>query len=246
MISVLIGFALSAVIAVLAYAKKSLSESGVIMAIILGTTVYAGAGLFAFSALILFFLSTSLISKFSADKKPSNRNGFQVLANGSLAALFAFFYYVEGDTIYYVLIFLSIAISATDTWSSEIGRLSKRNPRNIFTYQIMSTGLSGGVTLLGVFASVFAAFIFSFFACLVLNDFTLILTMTAFAFLGSIIDSMLGTIQVKYKLGDVLSEKKEPGFVRHSGLPWLNNSMVNFLANGITLILFILTYNHFL
>ncbi len=242
MVTVLIGFMLSTLIAVAAYVKNSLSYSGAVMAIILGTVVYGAAGWFAFLYLILFFLTSTLLGRLAKEKRPSNRTALQVFANGGIATLFAVLYFFYNNETYYILFFLSVTISASDTWSNEIGRLSRKLPRHIFTYKIMQTGLSGGVTILGFIGSILASLLFAGLSYLVLNDFSLLLLIAAFGVLGSVIDSMLGTIQVKYldegKMTETKTEKAEIAF----GMPWLSNNLVNFFANLLTVLLFFILF----
>ena len=54
-----------------------------------------------------------------------------------------------------------------------------------------------------------------------------------FSFLGSIIDSMLGTLQVKYidPLKKRITEEKSQLTEYYSGLKFLDNNGVNFLSN---------------
>ncbi len=242
MVTLLLGFIFSTTIAMTAYAKRSLNDSGAMMAIMLGTIIYGAAGWFAFLYLILFFLSSTVLGRFAKEKKPSNRNGFQVFANGGLAALFAVLHFFYNSDLYYILFFLSVTISASDTWSSEIGRLSKKLPRHIFTYKVMQAGLSGGVTLLGFFGSILASIIFALLSWIVLNNFFVVLLVAGFGILGSIIDSMLGTIQVKYlNEGNVSEDRTEASEVA-SGVRWLSNNLVNFFANLFTILLFVVFY----
>ena len=236
----LIGFGLSTIVALLAYQKKGLNEGGVITAIIIGTILFVYGGWFAFVFLVVFFGSASLLNLLSKEKPPAHRNTIQVLANGGFAAVFSIGYYITQVDLYYTLIFLSVAVSASDTWSSEVGVLSKHNPRDILTFKTVPTGLSGGITLIGFAASLAASILFGVLSYIALTDWTLVLMIIGFAFLGSVIDSLLGTIQIKY-INDAgfVTEIKAKEFSRYSGFPWLTNDLVNFLSNGLTLGLFI-------
>lgn len=240
MINVLIGYILSMIIGIAAYERKTLDESGVLTAIFMGTLIFAYGGWFAFVFLLVFFVSSSLLNTLNKEKAPANRNTAQVLANGGFAAVFAVLYELTGLETYYILIFVSITVSASDTWGSEIGRLAKKQPTHIFTFKPMQTGLSGAVTPLGLLASLGASMVFgglSYFGHL---DGMMIVYIIVFGFLGSLIDSVLGTIQVKYTDGSMITEIKSKTFERYSGLPWLNNTWVNVFANLVTLGVFYL------
>ena len=87
------GFAGSVIIAGAAYWKRSLSLSGLIAAVLLGTTMYALGSLAWFGTLIAFFISSSLLSKLRHQRKAAAESGYakggrrdagQVAANGGL------------------------------------------------------------------------------------------------------------------------------------------------------------------
>jgi uncharacterized protein (TIGR00297 family) len=240
MINVLIGYILSMIIGIAAYERKTLNESGVLTAILVGTLIFAYGGWFAFLFLLIFFVSSAYLNTYNKEKAPANRNTAQVLANGGFAALFAVLYEITGLNTYYILIFVSIAVSASDTWSSEIGRLAKTKPRNILTRKPMHRGLSGAVTPLGLLASLAAGIIFGGLSYLGHQDVLMMVYIAGFGFLGSLIDSVLGTIQVKYTDGTMITEIKSRTFEHYSGLSWLNNTWVNVFANAFTLGLFYL------
>lgn len=240
MINVLIGYILSMIIGIVAYERKTLNESGVLTAIFIGTLIFAYGGWFAFVFLLLFFVSSAYLNTFNKEKAPANRNTAQVLANGGFATMFAVLYEITGLEMYYILIFVSIVVSVSDTWGSEIGRLAKHKPRHILTFKQMHTGLSGAVTPLGLVASLGAAIIFGGLSYGGHQDVMMMVYIAAFGFLGSLIDSILGTIQVKYTDGTMITEIKSKTFERYSGLAWLNNTWVNVFANVFTLGVFYL------
>ncbi len=242
MTTLLLGFTISTIIALLAFAKKSLSESGALAAIFVGTVIYFTLGWFAFLYLIVFFGSATALNVLDDNSEPSQRNALQVLANALLATLFAVLYAFTDQSIYIFLYFLSVAASASDTWASDVGKLSKRLPRNLLTWRMMQTGLSGGVTLLGFIASMFASALFALLAWIALGDVTLVVYLWLFATLASIIDSALGVVQVKYLREGKITEDRRDGAKRHSGIAWLNNNLVNILSNALTIGLFVVLF----
>ena len=240
----LIGFLLSMLVGVAAFQKQSLDESGVITALIIGTLLYGFVGWFAFLMLMFFFISSSLMSKFNPDKKSSKRTYIQVLANGGLVGILAILYGLTGEPkMIYVLILTSIAVATSDTWSSEIGRMSKNLPKLIFTKKEVPKGISGGVTLLGFSASLSASLIFALLSLFVV-EWIDALFIFIFAFAGGIFDSVLGIIQVKYKdvKENILTEKISITTVYHSGYRWLDNNLVNFLSNSLAVLILYTIY----
>jgi uncharacterized membrane protein len=102
-----LGLGISCLIGLVAYRRGSLSRSGVLGAILTGTTIFGFGGWTAGILLVAFFVSSSLLSHFkqnSAQKqraaemfdKGGQRDIWQALANGGAAALFAVAYWLIG------------------------------------------------------------------------------------------------------------------------------------------------------
>ena len=243
MIDFILGFTFSLGIGLLAYKRHSLDLSGLLAAILIGTFLYAFVGWFMFFMLMVFFVTSSLISRLNPNRKASNRNYIQVFANGGLAFVLSIIYAFNPEPLLYVLILTSIAVAASDTWSSEIGRLSKANPKIIFTNKEIPMGLSGGVTKLGFLASLSASLVFALLSLFYVSIFDA-LFIFLFAFIGGVFDSLLGVIQVKYKdiRSNKLTEKITDFTIYHSGIKWLDNNLVNFLSNSFAVLLLFILY----
>jgi len=235
----ILGFILSFAIGLIAYLKKSLTEDGFVAAIIVGTLIYGYAGLFAYFVLMVFFLSSIIIGLFDKSHKKEKRNAVQVFANASVAAIMAYFYGTTGIEAFLALLIASIGVSTSDTWASEIGRNSESRPFHIFTFKPLDKGLSGAVSLRGILASLAAALLFGFISSFVLSSFILMVFVALFSFIGSIIDSMLGTLQVKYldPIKKRITEEKSHLNEYYSGLKFLDNNAVNFLSNVFSLVI---------
>lgn len=179
----LAGLFLSSAIGLLAYRRRSLSRSGMIGAIISGTTTFGLGGLPWGLALIYFFISSSLLSHFrehdkiqtAADKfsKGSQRDLGQVAANGGLAALLALCWSLSKSErlqqLYQAAYAGTLATATADTWATELGVLSPQSPRLITTGQTTTPGTSGGVTPLGLSAAALGAFTLGSVFWLLLN-----------------------------------------------------------------------------
>lgn len=237
MSDLLIGALLSAMIAGVATARGSLNRSGFVTALSLGTVVFAYAGASIFSVLMLFFISSSLLSKLHRGRKKSQRSGWQVLANGGVLFLLIGLRFAWQSDIVSVLMLTSIGIAMSDTWASEIGQKSRALPFHVLTKKPMAPGLSGGVSVLGYFASALAAMIIASISFLVLEvpSFTLALWIGSFSFLGAWVDSVLGLVQVKYITpSGALTENPSSNKVVAKGYGWLDNNWVNFISNLVT------------
>lgn len=214
------GFAGSVIIAGAAYWKRSLSLSGLITAVLLGTTMYALGNLAWFGTLIAFFISSSLLSKFKHQHKEAAESGYakggrrdagQVAANGGLGLLLCIGNAILPNPVWWLIYLGVMATVNADTWATEIGGLSKSIPRSIVSGKRVTAGTSGGITGLGLLASLFGgAFIglvggiFNQFGDShheVNSSFVIIIVLGAIAGLaGSLVDSWLGaTLQVMFR-----------------------------------------------
>jgi uncharacterized protein (TIGR00297 family) len=247
----IIGFVGSLLIAVLAYWKRSLAFSGAAAACILGTVMYALGSLAWFGTLIAFFISSTVLSKLKHKRKSAAESGYakgsrrdagQVAANGGLGLLLCIAAALWPDPIWWMMYIGVMATVNSDTWATEIGGLSRRQPRSIVTGKQVAAGTSGGISGLGLAASAAGglfigaiAWIFiqigtSPFASLSWNEghqdgvFThvvqlmpLLLSGLIAGLIGSLCDSWLGaTAQVMYRC-EVCGKEVETSI--HCGVP---------------------------
>lgn len=157
-----IGLAGSFIIAGAAYRKRSLSGSGMLAAIIVGTLLYAIGSLAWFGTLLAFFVSSTFLSRWkkhrkkaaeSTYEKSGRRDAGQVFANGGAATLCCLANVVAPSPLWWAAFIGAMAAANADTWATEIGGLSKSAPRSILTGRKVTAGTSGGVTLLGFTAT---------------------------------------------------------------------------------------------
>jgi len=157
-----IGFILGIGIAFIAYRARSLSKSGAVAASLVGGGIFGLGGLPWAVLLLVFFISSSGLSKvFSRRKaaldekfsKGSRRDWEQVLANGGLGTLLAigFALFPPQNWAWAAFIGAMAAVNA-DTWATEIGVLNPQPPRLITTGAVVERGTSGGVSIYGYLA----------------------------------------------------------------------------------------------
>lgn len=219
MTSLLVGFALAALVGLAGWKWGALSKSGAAGATLVGGLVFGLGGPTWGAVLVAFFLSSSLLSFIAAPTKAaiagghvdsSRRNLTQTLANGGLAALLAIAVgIVTHDSPWYPTLTLAyfgaLSAAAADTWATEIGILSRRAPRLITSGEPVTPGRSGGVTPLGFLASLAggafigaSAFALIQLASLLttgewfLQDWFLVPLCMIAGLVGSIADSLLG------------------------------------------------------
>ena len=241
MTDLIIGALLSVTVAGIATLRGSLSRSGFVTSLGLGTFVYTFAGVGIFGALMLFFISSSLLAKLHPNRKKSRRNGWQVLANGGVLLLLTCLSFVWHSDAPSILMLTSIGVAMSDTWASEIGQKSRALPFHVLTKKPFPPGLSGGVSVLGYMAAFLAALLIGAVSFFILDSpsISLALWISLFSFFGAWVDSVLGLIQVKYRtVSGHLSETYEKDSLIAQGCVWLDNNRVNFLSNVITVCVF--------
>lgn len=228
-----------------AYYLRAITFSGLCSAAILGEALFLAGGWISYGALVLFFVAGSLASRAGKERKAAAerlherrgaRSTVQVLANGLPSLLFAGAYTLTGREGCLLAVIACFAAAAADTFSSEIGMLSKRAPVSILTGKPAPRGLSGGVTPLGLWAGAGGALLLS---ALALPGFGGggMLASAAAGFAGSVLDSVLGAaVQAKYRAergADALTERPRAGggdLELARGIRWVNNDVVNFAS----------------
>lgn len=221
--------------------KKVLSSNGVFGAFIMGILVFGSGGIQWILPLIIFFISSSILSKFnnathSEFQQISGRNFYQVLANGGLATLIALIHFFAPETNYYYLFLGSIAAAIADTWATEIGAFSPVKPRHILNFNSVEKGCSGGITPLGSFGAMIGSMLIAsigFFLFSLPGKYFWIISVSGF--LGNVIDSILGgSIQSLFNCSvcGLNTEKRthcNRPTVHIKGIHWIDNDMVNFM-----------------
>ena len=250
------GLVLSAAIAWLAYRRQALTPSGVLGAVLTGTTIFGFGGLDWGLILITFFVSSSLLTRYKAAAKAQvaeqfakggSRDLWQALANGGIAALVAVAYGLTGAA-HLPLLFAfvgAIAEANADTWATELGVLSRQTPRMITTREPVAPGTSGGVTWDGTGAALAAAALIGGLAALFgwlgqipLSAAVVLLPVGALAgTIGSLVDSLLGATAQGIYYCDICGKETERELHRCGnrtrlmrGWRALNNDWVNFIG----------------
>lgn len=250
----LVSLALSIVAGGLSYWRGLLSGSGWVAAVVAGTLT-AGVGGWEWGILlILFFVSSSALSRFGARRKQQfaaeqwekgdRRDWGQVFANGGLFSLLALVWAFTHSELVWVAALGALATATGDTWATEIGVLSRRAPRLITSGRQVAPGTSGGITLLGSMAALAGAAFIGSCGLLVGRLFQheaflwLLPVVIAGGAVGVAVDSLLGaTVQAMYwcpRCGKETERRLHGCGTRTTplrGWPWLANDAVNALAS---------------
>src|SRR5215213_7545121 len=161
---ILYGFVLAIIVAYLAYRAHSLDKSGAVAAALVGTIIFGIGGWQWAILLLLFFITSSGLSRAFKKRKQglnekfskgNERDAGQVFGNGGLATLFAALHAVYPESILSWIGFAAaLAAVNADTWGTELGVLNSTSPRMITDLgKRVEKGTSGGISLFGTFAS---------------------------------------------------------------------------------------------
>ena len=241
-------------IASAAYVKQSLSLSGAAAAVLMGAVYYGAGNLFWFGTLLLFFATSTLLSKFRQENKKDleksyaktgRRDAGQVLANGGigmlLCLLHAWFPRPE-----WIWLFIGVMAAVTaDTWATEVGSLSRRQPRSILNGRPIPPGTSGGISLLGSAAAGAGGLVIGAgawgFGAVVQGPPLALLTALAAGLAGGLVgaftDSLIGAIFQKMYRCNICGREVE--VLEHCGnrtvfargWSWMNNDAVNGISS---------------
>jgi uncharacterized protein (TIGR00297 family) len=212
---------------------RKLTVAGAFTGGILAALLYKGAGITGIVMLGAFFVAGSAATAFGrsrkeqlgiAEKNKGQRNAWQVLANGGVAALAGLlaWVYPQHAGLWQLAAAASLASASADTLSSELGSVYGRSFYNILTFKKDKCGLDGVIsvegTLWGIAGSVLIASIF----VIAYGNIVLALWIVLAGFIGNMADSILGAS------------------LERNG--WLKNDQVNLLNTFIAALMGILFY----
>lgn len=251
-----IGLLLGILIAFLAWKAGSLSPSGAWAAAFIGGLIFGLGGLAWASLLLVFFISSSALSRAFHNRKAtiqekfskgSRRDSGQVLANGGLGIVLVILHALLPHQAWPWAAYAgAMAAVNADTWATEVGVLSPIEPRLITWWKNggkpVDKGTSGGITPLGTLAALAGATLIAVFAAALNiksgNFFHVFIAVALGGLVGCLFDSFLGaTVQTIYYCP--ACAKKTERTPRHvcgnetvylRGWRWLNNDGVNFFC----------------
>jgi uncharacterized protein (TIGR00297 family) len=266
------------------YRKGSLDASGALTALIVGYITVLG-GFYETIVLLFFFFSSSKLTKFKGEIKKKreddhlsgegHRNWEQVVANGGFPTLLCLLLILLPNTSTTAITTSDILLNkstrmnlfllcgylgtycsnCSDTWASEVGILSKKEPWFVLApWRTVPYGTNGGVSVKGLFASFLAGLSYSVITVLYVvieernvTSFNILIALFCLpifaAMFGTILDSVLGAL-FEYscyskRKGVVLKQydpKEDVGdnLVHISGLDILSGNHTNFLSGVVT------------
>ncbi|MGK2935092.1 MAG: DUF92 domain-containing protein [Gemmatimonadaceae bacterium] len=241
------GAALATIVAAAAARARLLSPAGAIAAAVVGAAAVA-AGWSWGIVLVVFFVLTSALSAYGAERKRALTRGIlakgstirdatQVIANGEVFAVAGILWLGTGDPLFLAAGGGAIAAAAADSWATETGVAFGGIPRSIVSGMPMARGTSGGVTVAGFLGAAAGAAIMAGTMLLIGWPRAVAVAVFLGGMVGMVLDSVLGaTLQAGQFCPDCETETEQP--VHHCGRPtqairgvrWMDNDLVNLLA----------------
>ena len=241
-----LGALVASIIAVGAWRSRSLSASGAVAAVAVGT-VCAAAGASWAAMVIAFFLSSTALGRIRSDArarriggivaKGGPRDALQVLANGGVFTAAALGHLLSPSILWLAFGGGALAAAASDTWATEIGSLARQTPRDILTWRPVAPGTSGGVTAIGTLASLVGAAFLGIIALAGAWPAGVVAALVGGGVAGGLADSILGaSVQVRRWCDRCETGTEQP--VHRCGTPtrisggvhWIDNDTVNLLS----------------
>ena len=256
MIYFFVGLAAAAATAVITVKKEALTVPAALEAQLLILASCWFGKWFGLTYLLVAYFSIALIDRvlkkkttdiFSQiNKKHGARDHIQVAANGLAAFVCILCYRFTDHRAFLIGFAVAIAQALADSVSSDVGVLSKGEPVSICRFKPVPRGLSGGVSLLGTLAGLGACIFCALIYFLFLWDGFGAFCIVAFAFIGCLLDSIVGDLlQEKFQcpVCGSLTEKTvhcHTPTTHVSGIRHLDNCMVNLVCNCLSALLAVL------
>ena len=218
---------------------RLLTLGGAIAASLIGVWVMYFAGAFWLIPLFVFLAGSTLFGRLNrtaatTDRKHGKpRDAIQVICNGGVFAAAAS---IPDPQLAQMAMGASIAVSAADTWASEIGMAFRGRTIDITTGRNVPSGLSGGISLAGSAGALFASLLFAVLAVVLMDRSGLQMLPFMIAGMGGmLVDSLFGSkLQPHFRCADgSLSDERRSGSKRISGFNWMSNDAVNIISNII-------------
>lgn len=238
-IRLLLAIGLSLVFVIAGYLLNWLTLDGATSAILFGV-ISLGLGGFVGAAVVLgFFVTSSLLSKDQVNDIGLTtihfrRNGTQVWSNGFWFAFWLIFWFTSDSMVFLIAAITAMSFSTADTWGSEVGGNRVKGTTWLFgTFEKVEPGIDGGISLIGTLASLAGAFIIGGIYWLFYQQMPigyLVIIVTA-GFLGSFVDSLIGTYIQGKKLNDRIMT------LFNNKIQTFDNNLTNWVSSGVSSIL---------
>jgi uncharacterized protein (TIGR00297 family) len=237
----------------LSYRRKKVDLSGYASILVVSAALIISQAYPVLVGISLTFLSSALITTFKKrlaikrtpfTQPDAPRNWKQAAANVGVPVLFAVAACYNYQASFTFAAFAALACASADTWSSEIGVLSRKTPVFLVSRKNVQTGVSGGVTALGSISAIVGSLLIASVYYAYYSRITEAWCILVLGFLGALFDSLIGELfQAKYLTqtnnysDDMASGKLVKGF------EIISNNAVNLIAvSFIAALAFVIKY----
>lgn len=213
--------ALNTILAVLGFAFRGVDASGALAGWILGTIVVVGGGPAMYVALLTFFIIGTLCTKLGYSHKLSaglaqegggRRSAAHAFANVCVAAVCAVACWRGMGLVPLFMGIASLATAAADTTGSEIGQLFGKRAFLPLTLRRVERGTEGAISIEGTLAGIVGGAVVAiaatamvihhlrpgFTGAITVDRTHVVLVVTACAFFGSYLESVVGSWNRKF------------------------------------------------
>ena len=204
------------VLAIVGYAMGGVDVSGAVVGWILGCVLIAGGGPPLYVALLTFFVIGTLATKLGyarkagegmAQEKGGRRGAGHAVANVGVAAICAVACWRGLGLVPLFMGIAALATAAADTTASEVGQLVGKRAFLPLSFRRVERGTEGAISIEGTLAGIVAGFLVAiagtalaahhfrpgFAGGVSIYKSNVIAVLTACAFLGSYLESLLGS-----------------------------------------------------
>jgi uncharacterized protein (TIGR00297 family) len=198
--NILLGLIFSAAFSFLAFVFHRLTLDGMFAAIVIGTFVFGLGGWGATAIVLLFFITSAIISgqwqhKYVDLPTNARRDGLQVWANGFWLICCLVLAVIFDTNIFLIGAMAVVATATADTWATELGSTAPDATYLITSFKKVSPGTDGGVSLKGTTTAIVASALIAAATIYVFSlDFFVFINIFMAGFLGCLVDSYLGAI----------------------------------------------------
>ncbi len=204
----------------IAYYLKTVSKSGLISGVVVGTIIYLCLGIGGFLILFTFFALGSWSSKHKykwkvshgvAQENKGRRGVKHAVAKGGVGLIMAIMALLTDIPEVFKIAFVAAFATATfDTISSELGQIYGKRPILITTMKSVPVGTDGAISIEGTILGVSSAALIGAEAYLLqLISLSSIIVVVIAAFIGTTVESVLGATIERRK--------------------WVSNEVINFI-----------------
>ena len=206
----LVGLAVNAALAAIAFFARAIDVPGAVSAVVVGTAIAAALGLPGLALMVAFFVLGTAATRLGhrtkaargiAREKGGARGWRHAWANGGVPAFLAVLAGMAPPGLRDLLALAyaaAVATAAADTCSSEVGKAWGRRTFLITSLRPVPPGTEGAVSLEGTLGGFLGALAVGATGVLTsLFDWPAALLVTAAGLLGSLAESVLGTVAVR-------------------------------------------------